>query len=432
MQNYPLWYYYRLLIGSIIVLAVVGALLGHVWLVLSLGLTFFVAWSIKQQHSLLKWLRNPTGAPPSADGLWGQLFDELYNRQRAHSAEIFRLRALLQRVRASAEAIPDGVIMVQNDGSIEWWNASAEKMLGLKPDDRGSALTNLIRDPKFVRYFKRGGGDSIKLSAPGREHVRLQMTLVTYNQTERLLMVRDITRLLQLEQMRQDFVANASHELRTPLTVLRGYLETILDQQERVPSFLHRPLKQMFGQSKRMGNLVEDLLLLTRLDADETDMLSSEVFVDNLMDQLVSDAQALSGEKQHRITFINEAKINLLGNPNELRSAFSNLVFNAVHYTPANGEITIRWQQEGGRLIFSVSDNGIGIDPAHIPRLTERFYRVDISRSSATGGTGLGLAIVKHVLQHHDAHLDVHSKPGQGSTFACVFPLARAATPSNP
>lgn len=427
MQNYPIWYYYRLLIGSIIVLAIVGALLGHVWLVLSLGLTLFVAWSIRQQHALLKWLRNPSGTPPNAQGLWGQLFDELYNRQRAHSAEIFRLRALLQRVRASAEAIPDGVIMVQNDGSIEWWNASAEAMLGLKQEDRGSALTNLIRDPKFVRYFNRGGGDSIKLSAPGREHVRLQMTLVTYNQTERLLMVRDITRLLQLEQMRQDFVANASHELRTPLTVLRGYLETILDQSDRVPSFLHRPLKQMFGQSKRMGNLVEDLLLLTRLDADETDDQGSEVFIDNLMGQLIEDAQALSGEKNHSITFTNEANVNLQGNPNALRSAFSNLVFNAVHYTPENGRIDIAWRNERGQLVFSVTDDGIGIDPAHIPRLTERFYRVDISRSSATGGTGLGLAIVKHVVQHHDGHLDVRSTLGQGSQFSCVFPHSRAA-----
>lgn len=431
MQNYPIWYYYRLLVGSIIVLSVVGALLGHVWLVLSLGLALFVAWSIRQQHALLMWLRNPTGTPPNAQGLWGQLFDELYNRQRAHSAEIFRLRALLQRVRASAEAIPDGVIMVQNDGSIEWWNASAEKMLGLKPDDRGSSLTNLIRDPKFVRYFNRGGGDSIKLSAPGKEHVRLQMTLVTYNQTERLLMVRDITRLLQLEQMRQDFVANASHELRTPLTVLRGYLETILDQEERLPKFLHRPLQQMFGQSKRMGNLVEDLLLLTRLDADEANGKASEVFIDNLMEQLISDSEALSGDKAHKINFHNDAKVNLLGNPNELRSAFSNLVFNAVHYTPENGEISIRWYQEGGRLVFAVTDNGIGIDPAHIPRLTERFYRVDISRSSATGGTGLGLAIVKHVLQHHDGHLDVTSKLGKGSTFSCIFPLTRAAKPMN-
>lgn len=426
MQNYPIWHYFRLLALSLVALAIVGYLLGHMWLVLSGGLAIFVAWSIKQQHALLSWLRHPVGPPPVAHGLWGQLFDELYNRQRAHSAEIFRLRAMLQRVRASAQAIPDGVIMLQNDGNIEWWNSAANSLLSLKPDDRGRPLTNLMRDPKFVRYFRQGGGESIKVIAPDRPHMRLQVTLVTYNQNERLLLVRDITRMLQLEQMRQDFVANASHELRTPLTVLQGYLETILDQDDRLPSFLNRPLKQMFGQSKRMSNLVDDLLLLTRLDAHDGDPEDNIVNIDCLLTQLVEDARALAGDKHHHIHFTNSANVNLVGNPNELRSAFSNLVFNAVHYTPEKGDIHIQWYQQGQQLVLAVTDNGLGIDPVHIPRLTERFYRVDISRSSATGGTGLGLAIVKHVLQNHDGYLDIESSPEQGSTFACVFPATNA------
>ena len=321
--------------------------------------------------------------------------------------------------------------MVGADGDLEWWNQSAAKLLGLKKQDNGLPLTNFVRDPHFVTYFAgKNFHQAVTIRSPISRERTLEFTISTYNNDERLILVRDITRLKQLEQMRQDFVANASHELRTPLTVLMGYLETFSDQQDLIPKPMQRGLLQMQQQTSRMNHLVEDLLTLTRLDSTDKIKEMSPVAVAPLIASIVNDAIRLSGERKHVIFFDIPVDIFLLGYESELRSAFSNLIFNAVNYTPASGSINITWLQDERSAVLSVQDNGTGIDARHIPRLTERFYRADPSRNSTSGGTGLGLAIVKHVLQRHQGHIDIYSQLGKGSTFSCVFP-ARMLT-NNP
>ena len=255
--------------------------------------------------------------------------------------------------------------------------------------------------------------------------MRIQLYLTRYGNNEHLMLVRDVTRIHQLEQMRKDFVANVSHELRTPLTVICGYLETLLDNVDEINPRWGRALQQMQQQGGRMQNLLNDLLLLAKLEATDYPSDNQPVPVDLLLLSIKGDAQALSNERGHRISLEADNSVRLKGSETELRSAFSNLVFNAVKYTPDNGEIRIRWWADDQGAHLAVQDSGIGIDAKHLPRLTERFYRVDSSRASNTGGTGLGLAIVKHVLLRHRARLDISSVPGKGSTFTCHFAPAQ-------
>jgi two-component system phosphate regulon sensor histidine kinase PhoR len=405
----------------------IGWLLGYRWIGLSLFLLGYMVWTLWQQNRLFNWLKDPRSDNlPEANGLWGSIFDYLYGLKRQHRYEIKRMNNILSKVQTSTAALEDGVVMVNQQGILEWWNDAAGKLLEFRDQDQGQLITNLIRDPRFHKFFAKGKSRAgITLTSPKRAHIQLHFSMTVYGENERLLLVRDVSRLKQLEQMRQDFVANASHELRTPLTVLQGYLEAFLDHQEELPSNMLRPLQQMQTQTKRMSNLVSDLLLLTRLDSDEQSRSESRIGVESLINGILEDARQLSGEKNHHFSVSLEPGLDVIGEAKELRSALSNLIYNAVHYTPADGEIELKWWSDEKGAYFSVKDNGIGIEPRHIPRLTERFYRVDISRSTATGGTGLGLAIVKHVLQHHDATLDISSRSGEGSTFTCRFPLSR-------
>ena len=284
-------------------------------------------------------------------------------------------------------------------------------------------MANLIRDPRFIQYFDQGRyKDPLDVLSPINASVWLQYAITHYGSGERLMVVRDVTRLHNLEQMRKDFVANVSHELRTPLTVVVGYLETMLDSEDSISPRWRRALQQMQQQARRMQSLLNDLLLLARLETSDTAGEAKPVAVDRMLIGIRQDALALSAERNHRITLESLTTRGLLGVDGELRSAFSNLVFNAVKYTPANGEINIRWWEDDDGAHLSVRDNGTGIAPQHISRLTERFYRVDSSRNSNTGGTGLGLAIVKHVLIRHGAELKITSVLGQGSCFTCHFP----------
>ncbi len=300
-------------------------------------------------------------------------------------------------------------------------------MLGLQTaHDRGQHITNLLRDPGFISYFNaRNYSEPLTLTSPIDERRILQYQITLYGDDERLVMARDITRLHRLEQMRRDFVANVSHELRTPLTVLSGYLETYSDISDQLPPRLGRSIQQMQEQTQRMQNLVNDLLLLSRLEIDQGGQDHHPLPLEPLLQSVCDDALALSHQR-HTITVALESDARLLGSEQEIRSAVSNLAFNAVRYTPAGSQITLRWKASatGGGYI-DVEDNGEGIDPVHIPRLTERFYRVDKGRSTATGGTGLGLAIVKHVLLRHDAQLQIESLPGKGALFRCAFPPSR-------
>lgn len=400
-----------------------GVLFGYPLAGLSLGLAGWGACQVRRFNQLSDWLRREDGSePPEAGGAWGDLFDELARMQKRGRSREQSLRSIISRFQQSSAALNDAIVIIDNQHNLEWWNRAADRLLGLRAtSDRGKPLMNLLRDPRFVRYYRKGHyQEPLELPSPVNGDIRLQYQISTFGQGDRLLVARDITRLIRLEQTRQDFVANASHELRTPLTVIRGYLETFLDQE--LPRPLARGLNQMQQQARRMEGLVTDLLLLSRLEASHHISDEHPVLIHSLLRQIHEDAEALAADRGHRFVLDIDPEYDLLGQEGELRSAFSNLVFNAVRYTPDKGTITLRWWADTKGGHFAVTDDGIGIEAMHIPRLTERFYRVDESRSSASGGTGLGLAIVKHVLVRHDAHLSIDSRPGRGSTFTCHFP----------
>ncbi|MCE5981876.1 phosphate regulon sensor histidine kinase PhoR [Pseudomonas wadenswilerensis] len=408
-----------------------GLISGYYGWSLALGLAIYLGWTLKQLLRLHEWLRlhKPDEAPPDGYGLWGEVFDSIYHLQRRDQRVRGRLQAVIDRVQESTAALKDAVIMLDSDGNLEWWNRAAETLLGLKtPQDSGQPVTNLVRHPRFKEYFEQENyQEPLEIPSPINDRMRVQLHITRYGNNEHLMLVRDVTRIHQLEQMRKDFVANVSHELRTPLTVIAGYLETLLDNVEEVNPRWVRALQQMQQQGGRMQTLLNDLLLLAKLEATDYPSDNQPVAVETLLQSIKGDAQALSGQRNQRISLEAQPGIRLKGSEAELRSAFSNLVFNAVKYTQDEGQIRIRWWADEQGAHLSVQDSGIGIDPKHLPRLTERFYRVDSSRASNTGGTGLGLAIVKHVLLRHRARLEISSVPGHGSTFTCHFSPAQIA-----
>lgn len=405
-----------------------GWLLGSAGLGLAAGLSVCLFHHLRQLRALFQWLTlNPHDEPPAASGMWGELLDRLYRYQKSQRITQGRLRATLARIQESSEAMRDSVVMLDRHGDLEWWNSAATDMLGLQTaHDRGQHITNLLRDPGFISYFNaRDYSEPLTLPSPIDERSILQYQITLYGDDERLVMARDITRLHRLEQMRRDFVANVSHELRTPLTVLSGYLETYGDLADQLPPRLGRGIAQMQDQTQRMQNLVNDLLLLSRLEIEQGGQDHQPLSVEQLLNSVCQDALALS-HGQHAVHVVIESDARLLGSEQEMRSAISNLAFNAVRYTPPGSQITLRWaSMADGSACIEVEDDGEGIDPVHIPRLTERFYRVDKGRSTATGGTGLGLAIVKHVLLRHEAQLHVESHPEEGALFRCIFPFTR-------
>lgn len=339
------------------------------------------------------------------------------DRQRAR-----RLAGQLRDLRTVALALADALVLLDPDGRMRWCNPAAQGLLGLAwPRDRGVPVAERFGEGEASAWLRAGRGeDDDDIASPVDAAVRLQLSLIPYGDRRRLLIARDISRLARLEQVRRDFVANVSHELRTPLTVIHGYLE-LLDPED-VPA-LAPVLDEMRAQSQRMRQIVEDLLELSRLEMQQN-LPEERVAMAPLLASLQREAEALS-QGRHRVVLEDAANLDLLGSPKDLHSAFSNLVSNAVHYTPEGGTITIRWRRVDSGAEYSVTDTGYGIPAEHLSRLTERFYRVSSSRSRATGGTGLGLSIVKHVLNLHDAHLRIESEPGKGSTFTCVFDAAR-------
>ena len=403
----------------------IGLVSGYYGWSLAAGVTLYLGWTLKQLLRLHDWLRNhqPDEAPPDGYGLWGEVFDSIYHLQRRDQRVRGRLQAVIDRVQESTAALKDAVVMLDSDGNLEWWNRAAETLLGLKtPQDSGQPVTNLVRHPRFKEYFEQDSyAEPLDIPSPVNDHLRIQLYITRYGNNEHLMLVRDVTRIHQLEQMRKDFIANVSHELRTPLTVICGYLETLLDNVDDVNPRWKRPLSQMQQQGERMQTLLNDLLLLAKLEATDYPSDNQPVQVERLLRTVKSDAQALSGQRNQTITLEAQADVALKGSETELRSAFSNLVFNAVKYTPDGGSIRIRWWADASGAHLSVQDSGVGIDSKHLPRLTERFYRVDSSRHASTGGTGLGLAIVKHVLLRHRARLEISSMLGHGSTFTCHF-----------
>jgi two-component system phosphate regulon sensor histidine kinase PhoR len=424
-------------LASIALIAGAGALLTG-WvagaefaaLFLFVFLVVSVARSFAARERLANWLRSPsTEDMPDDEGTWGDIYAHLHRILREQSAGRASLSHALWRFRQAGEAMPDGVLVLDSDDRIEWMNPSAEEHFGLTfKRDRGQAVTNLIRHPAFVDYLAaQHYGEPLQLRGLGEADRVLSVQLVPYGQHEKLLLSRDVSRWERLEAMRRDFIANVSHELRTPLTVLRGFLETLTDAREADEKLYRRSLELMTGQAERMQRLVEDLLMLSRLEDSRYPLKDEPVDVPALLHGVLADAEGLN-RGTHRIDSRIEP-VWLLANREEVASAFSNLVTNAIRYTPPGGDILVTWGMEGGAPTLRVRDNGEGIAPEHIPRLTERFYRVDRSRSRSSGGTGLGLAIVKHVLQRHQGHLEIESEVGRGSTFSCVFPATRLSTP---
>jgi two-component system phosphate regulon sensor histidine kinase PhoR len=387
----------------------------------------FVARSIYHLHQLQQWLSHrPGGEPPEAGGLWGEVMDGLYRIQQKDRRERVRLRALIGYLRESFTSLPYGTVMIDPENNIEWSNKAAETLLGLRfPEDTGQQILNLVRSPEFVAYFEAEDySRPLEMLSPLRGEVHLQIHVTFFGKRSRLLFIRDVTQTVRLERIRKDFVANVSHELRTPLTVINGYLETFADNAGAGDPRWARALDQMLIQSHRMQTLINDLLLLSRLEAlPQPD--KQEAFALRPMCEMIREEALASVGGKREITIECDDSLALIGEREELRSAFANIVFNAARYTEAGGKIVMRWFADRSNAYLQVEDNGVGIDAEHIPRLTERFYRVDKSRSMDTGGTGLGLAIVKHVLLRHGARLHITSKPGEGSCFSCVFPLSR-------
>jgi len=372
------------------------------------------------------WLEKPSlDTVPEGAGAWSEVFARLYKSRRSGELNESRLAENEQRFRRTISALPEGIVLVDAQLQIEWCNPVAESHLGISlRADQGLRLTNLVRDPSFVAYLTSATFENPLTFRPlANAGVALSVQVIEFESARSIVLTRDVTQSERVDAMRRDFVANVSHELRTPLTVVKGFLETLLDAQPALDATRRHHLQLMYEQANRMSRLIDDLLLLSRLESQETAVPDEEVDVSQLVRELGDEARALSSGR-HTIS-IEAAALGVRGSREELRSAFSNLVTNAIRYTPSGGRIWLRWRGEVDGAVFEVEDTGIGVAPEHIPRLTERFYRVDKSRSRETGGTGLGLAIVKHVLHRHDGRLDVTSQLGRGSAFIARLPRTR-------
>ncbi|HEX6155255.1 MAG TPA: phosphate regulon sensor histidine kinase PhoR [Burkholderiales bacterium] len=400
-----------------------GAVAG--WAFFAICVTAILAWHVRHLARLERWLANPLpGQVPEGQGIWDEVLAALHRLERETARRENELGDALAHMRRAVQALPDGVVILDSHNHIEWFNRTAEAQLQLDlRTDLGQNIANLVREPEFVEYLESASDDAVRITRPG---LALSLQLIAFGQAQKVLLSRDVTQAVRVDTMRRDFVANVSHELRTPLTVLVGFLETIhnlkLDPQRQ-----RDYIGMMQEQASRMQRIIEDLLTLSALDSAPPAAADQHIAVRPLLQRLKNDADALSGGR-HTIRMELQEESDLLGIESELASAFGNLVSNAIRYTPAGGTVTLAWRETEDGARFSVEDTGIGIDAEHIPRLTERFYRVDRSRSRETGGTGLGLAIAKHALARHDATLEIESTPGKGSRFSARFPARRLAS----
>lgn len=391
------------------------------------GITLYLLGHLFWIHRLNEWLKNPAlNNMPNGYGVWEDIFASLYQEHRRHSRNQTQLSSALGRFRHAASALPDGVVVLNSANEIEWCNPPAEIKLGLDlKQDENQPITYLVRHSDFIDYIQaQEFSEPIKLKSWRNPEVTLEIQLVPYGTKQKLLICRDVTQLEKIDAMRRDFIANVSHELRTPLTVVGGFIETLLDTEGAVPENLRSYFNMMQDQTHRMGRLIEDLLTLSHIESNAQAPEDTEIDMSAMLNMLLNDAMALSQGK-HKILLKTEPNLDLIGAMEELQSALSNLVSNAIRYTPQGGEINISWEMRDNLAVYSVKDNGIGIEQKHIDRLTERFYRVDRSRSRETGGTGLGLSIVKHILTRHQARLEITSEVDVGSTFSVIFPKAR-------
>jgi two-component system phosphate regulon sensor histidine kinase PhoR len=421
--------------GFYLLVLIFGWYFDNVTLAVAIGSTWLFLWYGWQLYRFNRWVwYSKKMTPPQSAGFWQQIYEGVYSIQRRNRRKRKELTTLVKRFREGSEALPDATVVVDANASIVWCNRLARIELGLRwPQDAGRRIDNLIRHPKFIAFFHGGNYDfPVEVPSPSNVQKIFEYRVMPYGDKHLLLIARDVTRLTQLEQMRKDFVANVSHELRTPLTVLNGYLEMLPDAEQVPPAFMNKAFREMRAQSERMRNLVEELLVLSRIEASSERVFEKIVDVPMVLNAIKVEADALNRQKQHNIIFNVDPKLKIYGIETELRSAFSNLIFNAIHYTPAPGEIVVTWKPVAGQACFSVQDNGEGISEKHLNRLTERFYRVDKARSRKTGGSGLGLSIVKHVLTHHNSKLEIQSQLGKGSLFSFTFSSELSVNSDNP
>ena len=401
--------------------ALLGWYYGHpLWAVAAALVGLVVHW-LMQMRKVQLWLQNPEQVPPEIYGIWGDLLSHLYQQQKKGREARARLQSTVDYLQDSFASMRDGVAIVDDHGVLKWFNDPAQELLGLRAADTGQSLMNLARSPEFLRYFNRGKfGEPLQYRTAGDAGTWLRVEITRFGDGDRLLFIRDVTASVRMENMRKDFVANVSHELRTPLTVISGYLATFLGDTDRLEPRYLKPLQQMLQQAGRMESLLKDLLWLSRIESEQGMEQHTAIDLGALLAELLDEIRTAQPERKVELELGTDHKV--AGDYRELCSAVSNLVWNALKYSKADSVVHVSWKAENGSYRLTVKDRGIGIDAAHIPRLTERFYRVEDSRSSATGGTGLGLAIVKHVAATHNARLHIESRVGQGSSFSLIFP----------
>ncbi|MFA6164792.1 MAG: phosphate regulon sensor histidine kinase PhoR [Methylobacter sp.] len=410
------------------VVLIVGGMTG-LFLPLVILLTVFIL--IRHIYEIVrfeKWISmGGRSKYPKTTGVWEEIYYHVYRIKKNEKKRKRKLGKMVDQFRQSTEALPDAAVVLGGNDEIEWANKAAREVLGLKQSDKGQRIPNLIRFPEFIHYLKsRNYSEAVILPSPVDSRITLAVRIVTYGAGLRLLLAQDVTQLKKMERMRKDFVANVSHELRTPLTVLKGYLETLQDMDDRKSPLLTNSFQQMQGQTERMQHLVDDLLLLTRLETQQKQ--AQCINVPALLSQICKEGDTLENASNRRIELTLETDVHILGEEHELRSAFTNLLGNALKYSPEDSVVKVRWYQANDDIILDVEDQGEGIAAADIPRVTERFYRSEVKRNKKVGGTGLGLAIVKHVLMRHDARLNIVSELGKGSCFSCHFPIKRVCS----
>jgi two-component system phosphate regulon sensor histidine kinase PhoR len=420
----------RVLVALALVL-LAGAMLGAPLPAFVLFLAVYLLSQLLHLNRLYRWLRGGGEYPPSGSPVWEEVYYLVHLLRRRNKRRKKRLIRIVDRFRSAFAALPDGTVVLNAQNRIEWFNDAASRLLGLKSVDVDMQVANLVRHPHFVEFMHNANGQhTVTIPSPVLANVMLEIRRVPYGDDMHLLVAQDVTQLRFMERVRSDFVANVSHELRTPLTVMKGYLETLTDSGDPALAAHGRVLRRLSEQTERMRRLVDDLLCLTRIESSLLPAVSRRVNVAAMLRGIGEDA-AVTGSEHAAIELQIESGADVLGDEQDLRSAFSNLVVNAVRHTPAKGRIAVRWRdEENGGVRLDVEDTGEGILEEHIPRLTERFYRVEYG-ARGKSGTGLGLAIVKHVLARHDAELKIVSRVGQGSCFSCLFPAGRVVRDRN-
>ena len=435
----PVWFRFAI-VGFFALMAgfVVGERAGYLTAIA--GLVILIGFHLYYLKKVTLWLNRAeageaTDAPheelPVGFGAWETVFIELRRARKREDKRTERVAETLNRFIEASSALPDGIIILDRADRIEWCNPSACIHFGLDLErDRTYLIANLVRQPAFTEYLVRADfREPLQIMDPANT-LALAVQFLPFQETRRIILSRDVTRFVRIEAMRRDFIANVSHELRTPLTVVGGFLEQLDEQPDVAPEQRLRIHAMMLDQTRRMQRLVQDLLSLSRLERQAAPSMEEETPAKSLIEAAVAEARALSAGR-HTIEVNVDDTTRLRGAAEELRSAFGNLLTNAVRYTPAGGTVSVTLMIDDQGATFSIADTGPGIAPEHLPRLTERFYRIDKSRSRETGGTGLGLAIVKHVLARHGGRLEIESELGKGSTFHAILPAARVVPPSN-